>query len=228
MSLKSLSDRELLAKMLPDSDTEVNEAELAWLEFIDRFERLIFNSITAILQRKLRVQEFHKEDIVDLMQQVFFNLSKDDYAGLRKFKFNSDFSLKAYLKAVAVNATIDHIRAVESSKRIQATISINGLVERQDSLDFEENGCELIDNRTRNPEELLLEKEFVEKLYRIVDKISGKHHRERNRRIFDLIYWHGYSVEEVIVKEQIDIAPMGIYAILHRIKKGIAAKLSYA
>lgn len=226
MSLQSLTDQELLARMLPDNDADISQVELAWYEFITRFEKPILQAIKLAVIRTSKRSAITNEDIGDLMQQVFIKLSKDDYAALRNFKFRDEHSLKAYLKVVAVNTAYDYIRALEAGTRLQETVYISELRAKEHRREFEDEVSDLVDNRLRTPEELIIDNENVEKIYTLVEKLSGKTHRERNRRIFELIFEYGYSVEDLVESNNVDLGPMGIYAIIHRIKKGLTLKLS--
>lgn len=226
MSLESISDQELVAKMLPESDNDLTEVELAWREFIRRYEKIIIHAIRKTAARMNKTYAINYEETADLMQKVLLKLSKDNYGALRNFKFTDSHSLKAYISVVAVTTTHDHVRAIESSYRIKDPLSIQQLMEHEDRNGVNQGASVLVDNRLRSPEDQLIDGERVEKIYSIVEGISGKTHRERNRRIFELTFLYGYTVDEIIEKEGIKVGQMGIYTIIHRIKKGLALKLS--
>ena len=80
----------------------------AWSEFIDRYARLIYSYIHAIL--KIKGITFSQENIDDLFQEFFLHLRRDNFKKLRNFSARNGSSLASWLKAVVVNFTIDYVR----------------------------------------------------------------------------------------------------------------------
>lgn len=81
----------------------------AWCEFIDKYSRLIYSYIHTILEVK-GINQLNQDNVNDLFQEIFVSLIKDNFKKLRSFKAKNGCSLATWLRAVAVNFTIDYIR----------------------------------------------------------------------------------------------------------------------
>lgn len=77
----------------------------AWSQFVARFSSAIYGSVL----NTLRKTGFNPDDSVDVAQDVFVRLCKDNYHLLRQFD-PQRASLKTWLGVVSSSTTIDYLR----------------------------------------------------------------------------------------------------------------------
>ncbi|MDD5729576.1 MAG: RNA polymerase sigma factor [Candidatus Omnitrophica bacterium] len=80
----------------------------SWEEFVDKYSRLIYNYIYAVLRSS--GVDTRQDTIKDIFQEIYLILAKDNYKKLRAFKAKNGCSLASWLRLVVVNFTIDHLR----------------------------------------------------------------------------------------------------------------------
>lgn len=80
----------------------------AWDEFVDRYSRLIYNYIYSVFKVK---GISHSPDAVnDLFQDIFLNLTKDNFRKLRQFKGKNNASLASWLRIITINFCLDYFK----------------------------------------------------------------------------------------------------------------------
>jgi RNA polymerase sigma factor (sigma-70 family) len=137
----------------------VKRDKQAWVQFVDRYSRLIYNYIHSVLRVKGYVVA--QENINDLFQEIFLLLTRDNFEKLKSFKARNGCSLASWLRQVVVNCTIDYIR------KLRPTVSLDE--ESDDGLTLKDI---LADDSTStrdvvNQEELLTRlKDCIERLNR--------------------------------------------------------------
>ena len=80
-----------------------------WAEFVQRYERLIISCVVKALRRYGAT--FSRDDLDDLVGDVWLVLLRDDMKKLRQYDATRGFRIASFLGLVATNATIDHLRA---------------------------------------------------------------------------------------------------------------------
>src|SRR4051812_18309297 len=80
-----------------------------WSEFVRRYERLIASCVVKALRRYGAT--FSRDDLDDLVGDVWVTLLRDDMRKLRQYDAQRGFRIASFLGLVATNATIDHLRA---------------------------------------------------------------------------------------------------------------------
>jgi len=83
----------------------------AWDEFIEKYSRLIYNYVFAVLSA--RNYSFAQNHLQDIFQEIFASLIKDNFKKLSSFKAKNGCSLASWLRQVTVNFTIDYIRKLK-------------------------------------------------------------------------------------------------------------------
>lgn len=89
--------------------TLVKGDKRTWDEFVDKYSRLIYNYLYSVLKNR-STRQFNQDNINDLFQEFFVNLSKDNFKKLRTFKARNGCSLASWLRSVVINFTIDYLR----------------------------------------------------------------------------------------------------------------------
>jgi RNA polymerase sigma factor (sigma-70 family) len=92
----------------------VNRDKKSWDEFIDRYSRLVYNYIHSTLALK-GTNQFNRDNVNDLFQEIFLSLVKDNFKKLRSFKAKNGCSLASWLRQIAINSTIDYLRKCKPS-----------------------------------------------------------------------------------------------------------------
>ncbi len=80
-----------------------------WAEFVRRYERLIVSCVVKALRRYGAT--FSRDDLDDLVGDVWLVLLRDDMKKLRQYDAQRGFRIASFVGLVATNATIDHLRA---------------------------------------------------------------------------------------------------------------------
>src|SRR5260370_20587873 len=76
-----------------------------WAEFVRRYERLLMSCVLKVLRRYGAT--FSREDLDDLVGDVWLTLLRDDMRKLRQYDASRGFRIASFLGLVATNATID-------------------------------------------------------------------------------------------------------------------------
>lgn len=96
--------------------------KLAWDEFVDKYSRLIFNYINAVLKSK-KINSFNGENSNDIFQEIFVLLRKDNFRKLRSFKAKNECSLASWLRQVTINYTIDYLRNLKPAISLEGDLA---------------------------------------------------------------------------------------------------------
>ena len=80
-----------------------------WAAFVARYERLLVSCVVKALRRYGAT--FSRDDLEDLVGDVWLTLIRDDMKKLRQYDATRGFRIASFLGLVATNATIDHLRA---------------------------------------------------------------------------------------------------------------------
>src|SRR5215471_5085162 len=80
-----------------------------WTEFTRRYERLITSCVLRTLRRYDAV--FSRDDLEDLVGEVWVALLRDDLKKLRAYRPEKGFRLASWIALIATNTTIDRLRA---------------------------------------------------------------------------------------------------------------------
>jgi RNA polymerase sigma factor (sigma-70 family) len=125
----SAEETDLLAALL-----ERGASQKHWAAFVKRYERLIASCVVKALRRYGAA--YTREDLDDLVGDVWLTLLRDDMKKLRQYDATRGFRIASFLGLVATNATIDHLRA----RQAEAT-PIDDVVEDHVSLRVEPAPC---------------------------------------------------------------------------------------
>jgi RNA polymerase sigma factor (sigma-70 family) len=103
----SPEEAELLGALL--RATARGERDRLWAAFAQRYERLLASCVIKVLRRYGAT--FCRDDLDDLVNDVWLILLRDDMRKLRQYDATRGFRIASFLGMVATNATIDHLRA---------------------------------------------------------------------------------------------------------------------
>jgi len=80
----------------------------AWVQFTEKYSRLIYRYIHSVLQAKGYTGA--EESVNDIFQEVFLSLVKDDFKKLKGFQARQGASLASWLRQVVINHALDFLR----------------------------------------------------------------------------------------------------------------------
>ncbi|MFC1657880.1 RNA polymerase sigma factor [Candidatus Omnitrophota bacterium] len=80
----------------------------AWDEFVDKYSRLIYNYIYSVF--KIKGLRFSADTVNDLFQEIFLNLTKDNFKKLRQYKGKNNASLASWLRIITINFCLDYVK----------------------------------------------------------------------------------------------------------------------
>ena len=87
----------------------VQTDKLAWDEFVDKYSRLIYKYINCVLKQN-NPGLATLENISDIFQEIFLNLTKENFKKLKTFKARNGSSLASWLRQVVINYTLDYLK----------------------------------------------------------------------------------------------------------------------
>lgn len=103
----SVEETALLSGLL--GATSRLQQDRLWATFVGRYQRLIASCVVKALRRYGAT--FSRDDLDDLVGDVWLVLLRDDMKKLRQYDVQRGFRIASFLGLVATNATIDHLRA---------------------------------------------------------------------------------------------------------------------
>lgn len=113
------SEKELLKECIK-GDKKV------WDLFVDRYTKLIYNTILKTLQ--MYRSEFLYHDLEDIHNNIFLSLIEDDYKKLRQYKGLNGCTVSSWIMVIATNTTLNFI------KRNKTSISLDDPLDEDRSL----------------------------------------------------------------------------------------------
>ncbi len=195
--------------LLRECGNRLTDPEL-WEEFQKRFQRRIFLYLLRACRISRGQQDALREVILDLAQEVYVRLVKNDGRMLQSFRGQTEFSVKAFLARVAASVVSDHFRYQMAEKRQAQVISLD-------------HAKEMIENARIDGTDLdaksvgaLLSWIDVE---RVLNNDEDRKNATRNLLIFKLHYMDGFTASELSAFPGFDLTVSGIEAVLNRMRK---------
>lgn len=157
----------------------VNGDKKSWDEFIDRYSRLVYNYIHSTLALK-GTNQFNRDNVNDLFQEIFLSLVKDNFKKLRSFKAKNGCSLASWLRQIAINSTIDYLR------KCKPTVSLDQ--ERDDNFSLKD----IIADDSASVKDMLTDEEKLRTLKDCIDRLDTD-----ERYFLELHINRGLALEQI-------------------------------
>jgi RNA polymerase sigma-70 factor (ECF subfamily) len=167
-----MNDREFVLKCLT-ADKQVLD------EFLARYSRLIYNSIYSVLRSK--GLPGNRQIVDDLFQEIILSLFDDNFKKLRVFEGKNGCSLASWLRLIAVNHTLDYLRAKKPDVSLEE--------ETEDDLNLKD----IIVSDSRSVSEDLCRKEELRSLEDCIDILSTD-----DKYFLELHFNRGLDFEELM------------------------------
>lgn len=188
-----------------------------WTEFVRRFNSLLVRSITTAWRRNGQGNWPPDEVARDLLQDVYFNVLRNDYRLLRNFRGQSEAEAEAYLAHAAINQTISFLRKQQALRRSADEVSLDVLLENHGELGSPEPSGSGARSLTEN------------ELIDLLKKCFDGHNSRRDIMIFLLYAIYGYSPPEIAALGISELKETSIANLLgamkSRLRKFIAGKM---
>ncbi len=198
----------------------------AWLEFYSRFDERIW----LVVYRNCKTLGLHKLDsqfkmtVEDLVQEVYAKLTDNNCKALTNFKGASENSIYAYLGVIARNVVKNYLISINAQKRSLPEKSLD------DILMITENGQMIFVKDVIKSPYSDVEDEFSvvilkEEIDAILDKILKSKDKDRNKLIFKLYFYEGFSAEEIALQFNFGISSKRISNLTTDIKNKLRQEL---
>jgi RNA polymerase sigma-70 factor, ECF subfamily len=191
VDLKSLPSDELVQMCLKGPVF----SDEAWLEFTRRFSPAISLAVSSRLGEWTSA---NREDVEELVQQVYFHLCENEFSRLIRLLTIPPRAIVPYLRAVAINLTTDYLRK-------RSAVSAGG-GKTQLSLD----GLEI------STPENVEQKIFLLEVHRHLERCAASD-LKRARTVFWLYYRVGLTANEIANLNIFKLEVKGVESLLHRL-----------
>jgi RNA polymerase sigma-70 factor (ECF subfamily) len=208
MDYSAISSDALLMACLRSGD------ELAWTEFVRRFQPLI---ATVALRIARRWGESSPEVVDDLVQETFLKLCADRGLLLERFRPGHPDAIFGYIKVLTANLVHDHFKALNSQKRGRNVTSALS----QDNETSESRAPSVSEAKAMERSILIGQIDVT------LRTLEVGPHVERDRRIFWLYYRIGLSARAIAAIPGIGITTKGVESTLLRLTRHVKQKLSH-
>jgi len=170
----------------------------AWLEFLSRYENLVYNTVI----QECKNSELHKicfqfdETVKDLVQEVYLKLLQNDCKALKKFRGDSENSIYSYLRIIARNVVKNYFIKIQAKKRppIDRVFDNAARVagEKGEYYNNDKYKTTIFD-----PEQEFKLKILKEEIDHCLKKVLTGRDKKRNRFIYQLHIYNGFSPQEI-------------------------------
>jgi RNA polymerase sigma-70 factor, ECF subfamily len=202
----AISPEELVAACIQTGD------ELAWVEFVRRFHKLI---ATIVLRTASRWGETSRQIIDELVQETYLKFCDDNYRLLRTFNPTHPNAIYGYIKVLTANLVHDHFKACNSEKRGGSVVaaSIDG-----------EDLCPTV-ARSISAESLIERNVLIQQIDACLQIVSAGPSLERDRKIFWLYYRVGLAASAIAALPTIELSTKGVESTLLRLTRQVRERL---
>lgn len=215
--MRYLSNAALIKKC-----AESSENQSTWLEFIRRFDRHIKLSVLRafrLLSTNLLHRETLKEDIRDLVQEVYIRLVKNDCRALKTFKPKYDDAFYGYLSLICTSVVKDFFKKFSRLKR---KVYIQSIDERPTISQKNKLITKSLPSFIGpNPEKWVIAKDLLQKAKSYYNSINSTKEDKRNELIFQLYFIHGLSIKDISRIKGLNISHSNANIIIWRMKRKI-------
>ena len=188
--------------------------EEGWDEFFRRFDGFIRRAVGLAL-RKQRSYYAHPE-ANDLVQQIYERLIANDFRALRNFRGRTEQTWCAYLSRICRNAVVDGRRT--RVHRLPWGFEFFPLTDGEGlAMRFQ-----FVEEPSQERE--LHRRELRELIKTILQRMGRGKRAERDRRVFILRHYQGYSAAEVAQELQVTVNLVN--TVYSRVRKRLVMELS--
>jgi RNA polymerase sigma factor (sigma-70 family) len=187
--------------------------DLAWEEFVRRFQKLV---ATVVFRTSQRWGESSPQIVDELVQETYLKLCAEDCRLLRSFRSIHDDAIYGYVKVLTANLVHDHFKGSRAEKRggSKATASLETELSVRD--------CGQPEASTA----VLERKILVQQVATCLDAVTAGPNAIRDRRIFWLYYRAGLTASAIAGLPGIGLSTKGVESTLLRITRIVRQQLT--
>ena len=185
--------------------------ELAWAEFVRRFQPLISRVVFRVCRQW---GENSSEAVDDLIQETYLKLCGGGLEGLRNFRSTHEDAIYGFIKVFTANLVHDRFKAARSQKRGGGTIV--------DSIDEQDCTRPLPASRLTGVEHDVL----IQQIDACLRAVASGPDLERDRRIFWLYYRIGLAASAIAGLPTIGLSTKGVESTLFRLTRQVRQRLA--
>jgi RNA polymerase sigma factor (sigma-70 family) len=218
LDLKQLTNTELIRMC---AENPRNRA--LWAEFYHRFHDRIWGMVYRECQNKglLANSKNAQQLLEDLVQDVYMKIVEKDCSALKNYVGASDNSIFAYLGIISINVVRNYVTSQRAKRRPNIEKSIN-----DDFSAIKDSYWMLDPNANLNDaEERLALESLLKEIEEVLDDCAKGKDQDRNKEIFKLCVYKGYSAEEVTSKFEFGLSSKRIGNLISELKKCVRKKL---
>lgn len=197
------------------------ENRSSWREFCKRFDETIWSVVyRSCSEKNISPQSDQFKQIVrDLVQDVYVKLVEKDCEALKKYVGRTENAFYTYLAIICKNEVINYIIKMTAKKRFQSLIP----------LDDDRIGSIIETGRPDDPADCFNNQSNLNNLKQNIEIILNKYisgrNKERDKLIFKLYFYEGFSPPEIVAKFYPDLSSKRVNNILTKIKQLLKKKL---
>jgi RNA polymerase sigma-70 factor, ECF subfamily len=180
--------------------------ELAWAEFVRRFQPLIAKVVLRIAHQW---GETSAQTIDDLIQETYLKLCADRGRLLRTFKPRYEGAIFSYIKVFTANLAHDHFKGLHSQKR-------GG---RNTIRPVSDGELECVPSCTISEASLLERKILLGQVDACLRTVAAGAESDRDRKIFWLYYRSGLTAGAIASLPNIELSTKGVESVLLRLTR---------
>ena len=213
MNIKDLANNELVKLCAQHLNNRS-----AWMEFYARFdERIWLVTYRECKQKRIIEHSVPFRQIVpDLVQDVYVRLVENNCKALRDFIGASENSIYTYIGIIAKNVVRNYLIKMGAQKRPAIDKSIDDIQSISKNWISKDKLNIVLNDR---------EEDLKEQIEVILDRQLKGRDKERNKLIFKLYMYEGFSPEEIALQKKFSLSAKRIGNIISEIKKELRYQL---
>jgi RNA polymerase sigma-70 factor (ECF subfamily) len=186
--------------------------ELAWAEFVRRFQPLI----AAVVLRISRQWGESSPQLVDeLVQDTYLKLCADRKRLLQRFTSKHEDAIYGYIKVLTANLAHDHFKASRSQKR--------GGSATKTSIDSDERAPSV--QCSKSAEALIQRDILIQQIDACLQAVSIGPDSERDRKIFWLYYRVGLTASAISAVPTVGLSTKGVESSILRLTRAVRREI---
>lgn len=201
-------------------------SNIAWSEFLSRYEKRICYTITQEC-KKNEINKYclqFEETVRDLVQDVYLKILENDCKALKKFRGDSENSIYSYLTVIAKNVVRNYIIKMQAQKRPQIETFLNMLTDENKIIQCKDKLKPSILDTDQEFKLKILQEEID---YCLAKIMTGKE-KERNKLICQLHIYNGFSPNEIAIFFNVGISARRIINIISESRQKLMKSMNLA
>ncbi len=196
---------------------EQPQREMLWQEFIRRFHgHLRAWALQALRTYQQKQIAHYREALDDVVQEVYVRLVQHDCHALRAFKGETEEALFGYLRVITRHVALNRVRENSAKKRPYVTESLDANFNERQHDGRSRHQSTPTAAQASNEELGLLE--LQDQINHLLDKVLHGPQKYRDKMLFQLCYFDGFTAEEIAEMPAINMNPHAVEVAINRVR----------